>query len=88
MPQIYNVRTLFTFYDVKHRGVEGSLAQCLTYLLLDSAALGLILSIPKKFQSNKIVDVAEVNQQLRLEESGQWLKHLDRTHLELASSNQ
>ena len=33
----------------------------------------------------KIVDVAEVNQQRCLEESGQWLKNVDRTHLLLAS---
>ena len=37
------------------------------------------------FQMKKIVDVAEVNQQHCLEESGQWLYNVDQTHLLLAS---
>ena len=32
-----------------------------------------------------MVDVAEVNQRQCLEESGQWLENVDRTHLVLAS---
>ena len=37
----------------------------------------------KKFRG-KIIDVAEVNQQRWLEEIGQWLENVDRTHLVLA----
>ena len=33
----------------------------------------------------KIIDVAEDNQRPWLEESGQWLENVDRTHLDLAS---
>ena len=33
----------------------------------------------------KIVNVAEVNQRLCLEESGQWRENVDHTHQELAS---
>ena len=33
----------------------------------------------------KVIDVAEVNQWRWLEESGQWLENVDRTHLILAS---
>ena len=33
----------------------------------------------------KIVDVAEVNQQHWLEESGEWLENVDRTHLDQAN---
>ena len=33
------------------------------------------------------MDVAEVNQQRWFEESGQWLKNVDGTHLVLARSN-
>ena len=36
------------------------------------------------FFSGKIIDVAEVDQLPWLEESGQWLKNVDRTHLVLA----
>ena len=43
------------------------------YLLTDQAALGLIPSIPEIFSVEKIVNVAEVNQQQCLEERGQWL---------------
>ena len=35
-----------------------------------------------------IMDVAEVNQQHWLVESGQWLENVDRTHLVLASGKQ
>ena len=33
------------------------------------------------FSEEKIIDVAEVNQLHWLEESGQWLENVDRTHL-------
>ena len=33
----------------------------------------------------KIINLAEVNQQCWLEESGQWLENVDQTHLVLAS---
>ena len=39
---------------------------------------------PKHF-SGKIINVAEVNQQYLLEESGQWLENVDRAHLVLVS---
>ena len=39
----------------------------------------------RKIFSEKIVDVAVVNQRRRLEESGQWLENVDQTHLDLAS---
>ena len=42
-------------------------------------APGLIPSIPK------IINVAKVNQWRYLEESGQWLEHVDQTHLVLDS---
>ena len=41
--------------------------------------------IPKIFQIDKLIDVAEFNQRLWLEESGQWLENVVRTHLVLAS---
>ena len=47
-------------------------------------ATGLIPSIPKKIR-RKIINIAEVNQHHWLEESGQWLENVDRTHLVLAS---
>ena len=34
-----------------------------------------------------MIDVAEVNQRRWLEESGQWIENVDRTHLVLASGN-
>ena len=37
---------------------------------------GSIPSIPEKFSEEKIVAVAEVNQWLCLEESGQWLENV------------
>ena len=37
------------------------------------------------FFRGKIIDVAEVNQQCRLDECGQWLENVDQTHLVLAS---
>ena len=57
-----------------------STAQRIAYLLLNSAVLGSIFSIPEFFQRNKLVHVAEVNQRHCLEESGQWLENVDRTH--------
>ena len=39
----------------------------------------------QKIFRGKIIDVAVVNQSRRLEESGQWLENVDRTHLDLAS---
>ena len=39
----------------------------------------------QKFLRGKIINVTEVNQQRWLEESGQWLINVDRTHLVLAS---
>ena len=39
----------------------------------------------RNFYRGKIIDAAEVNQLHWLEESGQWLEHVDRTHLVLAS---
>ena len=58
------------------------IAQWSEYLLLDQAAPGLIRSIPKKLQG-KNVSFAGVNQRHCLEESGQWLENVDRTHLAL-----
>ena len=52
-------------------------------LASDSAAPGSTPS--KKISEEKIVNVAEVHQQHGLEESGQWLENVDRTHLVLAS---
>ena len=40
------------------------------------------------FSEEKIVDVAEDNQQRCLEESEQWLENVNRTHLVLASGKQ
>ena len=37
------------------------------------------------FFEEKIINVAEVNSQHWLEESGQWLDNVDQTHLVLAS---
>ena len=54
-------------------------------MLPDPAAPNLIPSILEIFSEEKIVDVAEVNQQRCLEESGQWLENVDRTHPPLAS---
>ena len=53
---------------------------CLVYLLLDPAAPGLIPSIPEFFSEENIVDVVEVNQWHRIEESEKWLENVDRTH--------
>ena len=36
----------------------------------------------------KIINIAKVNEQSWLEESGQWLETVDRTHLDLASGKQ
>ena len=48
-------------------------------------ALVSIPTVPEFFSEEKIADVAEVNQWHCLEESGQWLENVDRTHLVLAS---
>ena len=61
----------------------GSIAQWLSILASVPAATD---SIPSGFfQMKKIVDVGGVNQWRCLEESGQRLKNVDRTHLVLAS---
>ena len=61
------------------------IAQLLAYLLLGPATSGLIRSAPEFFSEEKIINVAQVNQQRSSEESGQWLENVDRTHLVLAS---
>ena len=58
----------------------GSIAKWLACLLPDPAAPVSIPSI-----QGEMINVAEVNQRLWLEESGQRLENVDRTHLELAS---
>ena len=51
------------------------------------AAPGSIPSIPKSFCRGKIIGAAEVNQWGWLEESAQWLEHVDQTHqVELRAS--
>ena len=47
--------------------------------------MGLIPSVPKKISDEINVGVAEVNQWLWLEESGQWLENVETAHLVLAS---
>ena len=64
---------------------RGSIAQWLAYLLPNPAALGSNPSISKKNSEEKIVDVAEVNQQCCLGESGQWFENVVQTHLAVAS---
>ena len=49
----------------------GSIAQWLAYLLPDPDAPGLIPSILTKISDEKIINIAEVNQQHWFEESGQ-----------------
>ena len=44
-----------------------------------------IASVPKKNSEENIVDVDVVYQRRCLEESGQWLENVDRTHLDMAS---
>ena len=63
----------------------GSIAQWLVYLLPDPVATCLIPMPWVWFPAFPIVNVAEVNQQLCLWESVQWLKNIDRTYLVLAS---
>ena len=63
----------------------GSIAQWLSYLLLEPAAPGSIPSIPEIFSEEKIVNVAEVNLRGSLEENGLWIENVDRTNLVLAS---
>ena len=52
--------------------MEGSIAQWLAYLLLDSAALGLIPSIPNFFQKKKLSTLLSLSNRagLRKEDSG------------------
>ena len=52
---------------------------------MDPAAQGLIPGVLKIFSSEKTVNIAKVNQQCSLEESGQWLENVYRTHLALTS---
>ena len=59
----------------------GSKARWLEYLILNPAVLVWIPSALKIFSWERIVNVAEVNQQRCLEESGQWLENVNRTHL-------
>ena len=54
------------------------------YLLLTQQPQIRLPVFQKMFRGN-IIDVAEVNQRRWLEESGQWLENVDRTHLVLAS---
>ena len=63
----------------------GSIAQWLSYLLLEPAAPGSIPSIPENFSEEKIVNVAEVNLRGSLEENGPWIENVDQTNLVLAS---
>ena len=46
------------------------------YLLLNQQPRGLILNVPQKKFTGKIIDVAQVNQPPWLEESGQWLENV------------
>ena len=45
----------------------------------------MIPGVSRNFFRGKFFDVAEVNQRFVLQESGQWLENVDRTHLVLAS---
>ena len=45
-------------------------------------------ALPSIFTVEKIVEVAEVNRQCCLEESGTWLENVDRTHLALAGTTE
>ena len=53
-------------------------------ILLLAQPRGEYRKFPQKFRG-KIMDVAEINQRRRLEESGQQLENVDQTHLDLAS---
>ena len=56
------------------------------YLLLTQLTWVQITAFPpKKFKVTSISDVAEVNQQHWLEESGRWFANVDQTYLVLAS---
>ena len=56
------------------------------YLLLTQHPRVQFPAFPKKFRlKGKINYVAEINQQRRLVESGQWLENVDWTHLVLAT---
>ena len=59
----------------------------MAYLLPEPAAPSLIPSIPKKISEEKIIDVAEVNPQPWLEESGQWLENVDLTKKKLLADS-
>ena len=65
------------FDPAQHRG---------SILASHPAAPGSIPSIPTNFSMERVsILVGEVNQQRWLEESGQWLENVDRTHPVLAS---
>ena len=66
---------------------RSSIARWSAYLLLDLAAPGSIPSVPPKNSEERLINVAEVNQQRCLEEREQWLENVDLTHLVLASGN-
>ena len=55
------------------------------YLLPYPSAPGSIPIVGEISFKRKVIDVAELNQPLWLEESGQWLENVDRTHPMLAS---
>ena len=54
-------------------------------ILASRSSQGSIPGIPKIISEEKIIGFTEVNQWRSLEENGQWLENVDRTHLELAS---
>ena len=58
------------------------MAQWLAYLLPDLAAPGPIDRVPF-FSGENNVDLAEINQQHCLEESGWWFENADHAHLVL-----
>ena len=87
-----NIKTILTenqtFHSSKVDTKQGdSIVQWSAYLLPDPAVPGSIPSVPQKISDERIVDVAEVNQQCSLEKSGQWLENVDQTHLVLARGN-
>ena len=66
------------FNRVQHSNVVSIFASEPSCLWINS-------SFPKNISVEKNAGVAEVNQQLCLKESGQWLESVDQTHLVLAS---
>ena len=62
---------------IKFTQEGGSIAQWLAYLLSDPATLGLIPCVPENVSKEKIINIAQVNQRLWFEESGQWLENVD-----------